>query len=150
MTENFYMATLLQTRLKHLMQEKSLRTSDLEKLAGLKISAVRNILLGKTQHPKAETLQAIAEVLGCTVAELLGKDSSPQEDLNSSPKLECPQLFLESVKAFLSHLEKEEANLTLDQAWLIIKETYTYSSQNDPKKVDERFAKWLFSKQKQL
>lgn len=142
------MATVLQIRLKNLMEEKSLRTSDLEKLAGLKMSAVRNILLGKTKHPKAETLQAIAEVLGCTVPELLGKDSPQQESNLSSPKLEYPDLFLESAKSFVSRLEKEGGTLTLDQACFIIKETYLYSCQNNSKTVDEKFAKWVFSKQK--
>jgi transcriptional regulator with XRE-family HTH domain len=143
------MPTLLQTRLKHLMQEKSLRTSDLEKLAGLKISGVRNILLGKTKHPKAETLQAIAEVLNCTVADLLGKEVPLQEEVISSPQLEHPHLFLQSVKTFLSLLEQEKSNFTLDEAWLVIKETYLYSSQKNPKVIDDQFAKWVFAKQKQ-
>src|SRR5271155_5297523 len=113
------MATALQIRLKHLMQEKNLRTSDLEKLAGLKMSAVRNILLGKTKHPKAETLQAIVDVLGCTIADLLGKDL-PKEEANPSPKLENPQLFLEAAQALVSLLEQGNSNLTLDQACLVI------------------------------
>lgn len=141
------MATALQIRLKHLMQEKNLRTSDLEKLAGLKMSAVRNILLGKTRHPKAETLQAIAEVLGCTIADLLGKDL-PKEEASTSPKLDYPDLFLEATQSLLSLLEKEKCNLTLDQACMIIKETYAYSTQTEAKAIDHQFAKWLFSKQK--
>lgn len=143
------MTTVLQTRLKHLMQEKSLRTSDLEKLAGLKMSGVRNILLGKTKHPKAETLQAIVEVLGCTIPDLLGKEIPTPEVASQSPPLEHPQLLLESTKALISLLEKEGGNLSLDQAWLIIKETYAYSSQSEPKVANEQFAKWLFAKQKQ-
>lgn len=131
------------------MQEKSLRTSDLERLAGLKISSVRNILLGKTKHPKAETLQAIAEVLGCSVPDLLGKDPSSQKDTFSSPNLEHPQLLLESLRSFLSLFEQEGGTFSLDQAWHIIKEAYLYSSQNGTKKIDDRFIKWLFSKQKQ-
>ena len=149
MTEVLYMPTLLQTRLKQLMQEKSLRTSDLEKLAGLKLSAVRNILLGKTKRPKAETLQAIAEVFNCTVADLLGKEAAPQEETIPSPRLEFPELFLQSVKIMLSLLEREDSPLTLDQAWLIIKETYLYSSQKNPREIDEQFAKWIFTKQRQ-
>lgn len=141
------MATALQIRLKHLMQEKSLRTSDLEKLAGLKMSAVRNILLGKTKHPKAETLQAIADVLGCTIADLLGKEI-PKEQTHSSPQIEHPQLFLDAAKSLVFLLEKEECSLTLDQACLIVKETYAYSTQNESKTIDQQFAKWLFSRQK--
>lgn len=142
------MATALQIRLKHLMQEKQLRTSDLERLAGLKTSGVRNILLGKTKHPKAETLQAIVEVLGCTIADLLGKEAPAQENVYVSPKVDHPQLFLDVAKSLVSLLEKEHADLTLDQACLIIKETYAYSTQNEPTTVDQQFVKWLFSKQK--
>lgn len=141
------MATALQIRLKHLMQEKNLRTSDLEKLAGLKMSAVRNIMLGKTKHPKAETLQAIVDVLGCTIADLLGKETQ-KEDAHPSPKVGCPQLLLEAAQSLVSLLEQEKSELTLDQACLIIKETYAYSAQNNSKKADHQFAKWLFSKQK--
>ncbi|OJW55225.1 MAG: hypothetical protein BGO67_00520 [Alphaproteobacteria bacterium 41-28] len=141
------MSTALQMRLKHLMQEKNLRTSDLEKLAGLKMSAVRNIMLGKTKHPKAETLRAIAEVLGCSISDLLGKETQ-KEEANASPKVVHPQLLLEAAQSLVSLLEQEGADLTLDQACLIIKETYAYSTQNESKKVDHQFAKWLFSKQK--
>ncbi|MBA3814526.1 MAG: helix-turn-helix transcriptional regulator [Alphaproteobacteria bacterium] len=141
------MATPLQMRLKHLMQEKNLRTSDLEKLAGLKMSAVRNIMLGKTKHPKAETLQAIAEVLGCAIADLLGKESTKEEG-NLSPKVERPQLLVDAAKTLVSLLETNDCNLTLDQACLIIKETYAYSTQNESDGIDEQFAKWFFSKQK--
>ncbi len=141
------MATALQIRLKHLMQEKNLRTSDLEKLAGLKMSAVRNIMLGKTKHPKAETLRAISEVLGCSISDLLGNETQ-KEEANGSPKVKHPQLLLEAAQSLVSLLEQEESELTLDQACLIIKETYAYSTQNESKKVDRQFAKWLFSKQK--
>ena len=142
------MATVLQMRLKHLMQENNLRTSDLEKLAGLKMSAVRNILLGKTKHPKAETLQAIVDVLGCTIADLLGKET-PKKPVDSSLRLENPQLFLEAANTLVSLLEKSENHLTLDQACLIIKETYAYSTQNKSEDIDQQFAKWIFSKQRQ-
>lgn len=142
------MATFLQTRLKQLMQEKSLTTSDLEKLAGLKISAVRNILLGRTKRPKAETLQAIVEVLGCTIGELLGKELPPaQETIPDSLPLEHRGLLLEATQSLINLLEKEGKSITLDQAWLVIKETYTYAVQQDPKVIEERFVKWLLSKQ---
>ncbi len=142
------MANALQIRLKHYMQEKNLRTSDLEKLSGIKTSGVRNILLGKTKHPKAETLQAIAEVLGCSIAELLGKEDLTQGKTPESPKVENPQLLLEATKSLVSLLEKESGGLTLDQACAIIKETYVYSTQNDSKNVDQQFVKWFFAKQK--
>lgn len=144
------MAVPLKDKIKLMMQEKRLSTSELEKLAGLKISSVRNILLERTKHPKAETLQAIAEVLGCSVQELLGKELPPPLKEEPSPPLEHPRLLLESMKILVSYLEHEECTLSLDQALKVTKETYLFSSQQPNPKIDERFAKWIFNQQKKL
>ena len=89
----------------------------------------------------------IAEVLGCGIADLLGKESSKEES-NLSPKLENPQLLVEAAKTLASLLESNKCNLTLDQACTVIKETYAYSTQTDSKEIDQQFAKWFLSKQK--
>ncbi|MGH6720204.1 MAG: XRE family transcriptional regulator [Alphaproteobacteria bacterium] len=40
--------------------------------AGLNETAVRDILVGKSRHPRHDTVEKLAQALGCTVAELLG------------------------------------------------------------------------------
>lgn len=40
--------------------------------AGLNETAVRDILIGKSRHPRHDTVEKLAGVLGCAVAELLG------------------------------------------------------------------------------
>jgi phage repressor protein C with HTH and peptisase S24 domain len=43
----------------------------LARIAGLNETAVRDILVGKSRHPRHDTLQKLAAVLGCPVGELI-------------------------------------------------------------------------------
>jgi len=59
-------------RIKGLMNEKHLSQNRLAKLAGLSQSGLSTIVSGAVS-PKESTLTAIADALGCTVAELMGE-----------------------------------------------------------------------------
>src|SRR5580704_11655886 len=66
------MASYLQEQIQTRMDAKKLSIYALEKKAGLKRSAARNILQGFSKKPSAEALKAIASVLDCTVDDLVG------------------------------------------------------------------------------
>lgn len=59
-------------KIKEKMENQHLSVYALEKEAGLKPQAVRNILWGKSKNPGGAVLKAIAKVLNCSVDELLG------------------------------------------------------------------------------
>lgn len=77
----------LQTR----MEDKDLSPHELERKAGLKESAVRNILSGRSSNPGIESLTAIADTLDCSIDDLVGKTEarklkSEQNSNHTKPK----------------------------------------------------------------
>ncbi|MCP4394251.1 MAG: helix-turn-helix domain-containing protein [Alphaproteobacteria bacterium] len=52
--------------------------------AGLSETAIRDILVGRSKNPRADTIRKIADLFGCTPAELLGNDQDAG-DIHISP-----------------------------------------------------------------
>ena len=145
------MSTPVARQISARMKAKNLSIGTLEKEAGLNIHAVRNILRGKSKKPSAESLQAIADVFGCTVRDLLvedqeifqGNDSAElNEDLLSST-YKYPELLAETIKIVNDKIKERKQELTVQQLLSSIQEIYLHSLQKDPKKVDENFAEWF-------
>lgn len=140
----------LQMQLKMRMESLNLSAAALERKANLKIHAVRNILLGKSKRPSGETLQSIADALGCSVKDLFSpgeinnlsffKDEEKSNVLNTA-------LFLASTEIALQLFTEKDFKPTLEQTISLIKEIYSYSYKNNVMKVDENFAKWLIDKE---
>lgn len=63
--------TPLQRELHRRMRLLGLSARGLSLSAGLNDSAVKNILNGRSVHPRADTLTALARALGCTMSDLL-------------------------------------------------------------------------------
>ena len=57
------------------LKSLNLSIAGLERKAGLKINVARNIIAGYSKKPSAETLHAIAKALGCSVDNLLSRNS---------------------------------------------------------------------------
>ncbi len=60
--------------IKSKLEEYNMNASDLERKAGLAPSSVRKILLGTSQNPTLETLNAICDVFHCSIDELVGRE----------------------------------------------------------------------------
>jgi transcriptional regulator with XRE-family HTH domain len=72
----------IQEQLRTRIPDKNLNARELERRAGLKMSAVRNILSGHSKNPGIEVIAAIAKVLECSTDELLGiehKKDKPEQ-----------------------------------------------------------------------
>ena len=67
------MSAVLKEQIESRMRAKKLSIPQLERMAGLKIHAVRNILKGRIKNPTAENLRAIANVLEQYSGEVLIK-----------------------------------------------------------------------------
>ena len=135
------------------MEAKNLSISKLERLAGLRIHSVRNILKGRIKKPSAQTLQAIAQALECSIIDLMSETSSEigvfdcQISLKNKPilYLDDPGLLLECCKVVMARIMESHTNLTVEDSLQIIKKVYLYSSRGEPKKVDLKFVNWVIS-----
>ena len=134
----------LQKKIRGFLGSTGLSVSALERKAGLKTNVARNILRGQSKKPTAETLQAIASVMGCSVSDLLGVQKTTinvKED--TSPAIEYPELLKELLNTILEATGKNNQLLTLEKFLLILKETYTYSLQKHPPQIDQNFVEWF-------
>ncbi|OJW46990.1 MAG: hypothetical protein BGO67_09850 [Alphaproteobacteria bacterium 41-28] len=143
------MSTQIAKQISTRMRAKNLSLQALEKEAGLRPSAVQNILRGKSKKPSAEILKAVGDVLGCTVNDLLSEqEMSLEEEVTQSKKellghkYEYPELFLEVVKFVNEALKHKENILTIEQFLSCIEEIYLHSIQKDPSEIDQDFAEW--------
>ena len=135
------------------MRAKHLSIPELESQAGLKTHAVRNILRGKSKNPSAVNLQAIADVLGCSVKDLLetpevleeGPQTASLEEVLQAPysKYDKKHLLPEVVKTIENLMRNQNKDLTVEKVLTCVRETYLHSLQKDPTKVDADFAEWF-------
>ncbi|MDI9634217.1 helix-turn-helix transcriptional regulator [Geitlerinema splendidum] len=132
------------------MKAKDLSIMSLEAKAGVKPHAVRNILTGKSKNPSAVNLQAIADVLGCSVKDLLTTPTVLQEE-ETQPSLEelleakhvNSSLMEECVATIEDTLKKARKTLTNVQFLTCVREVYLHSLQKTSQKVNKEFAEWF-------
>ncbi len=65
------MASPLAREIRRRMGAGGFNQKSLARAAGLNQTAVRDILIGKSQHPRHDTLEKLAAVLGCSVMDML-------------------------------------------------------------------------------
>ncbi len=99
--------------LKQKMEQEGITAYALEKRAGLKPSAVNNIIYGKSKNPSITVLKAISRALNCTVADLIGEEPDHQIDsgestLHSSGDFTNHELYIISLLTFSSILKKRQ------------------------------------------
>ncbi len=149
---NEIMQTRVQREIQTRMVAKNLSVAALEKKAGLRMSAVRNILRGQSKRPSAEILQAIARTLECSLTDLLGENyagltqphNSESAQASKSCPFEHPQLFVEASQVITDLLAEKKHNLKLNQVLELVEQVYLYSQHNDKNnKVDKKFASWV-------
>lgn len=151
------MATNLQRQLSARIEESNLTINALEKKAGLKRSAVRNIVNGLSTKPRVENLRAIAHTLGCTIDELVSpEEHNPFTNFIPITKPDKPKpkpvyrwdskLFRKAAIAVCDILDQNKNDLTFDSASKIVNEVYRFSLSKNDKDADKDFAKWLIEK----
>lgn len=149
------MATALKEKIIERMEAKNFSIAELERRAGLSIHSVRNILKGRIKKPSAQSLQAIAEALECSIIDLMSSSSAaeagfPQDmdrRIKKRPLLEHPDLMLECLKKILKEITDKNITISIDEYFEVVKKVYLYSSREEPRVVDTRFAAWLIESQ---
>jgi len=148
------MTAALKEKIIERMEAKNLSIAELERRAGLSIHSVRNILKGRIKKPSAQSLQAIAEALECSLMDLVNASSTSGDDFASlaqskkmSPPIDYPELMLECSKTVLTLVKDCDPKVSVDEYLDIVKKVYFYSSKEEPRRADLRFAEWLIETQ---
>lgn len=142
-------STYLKEALRKKMQEAQLSPHALEKQAGLKRSAVQNILYGKSKKPSGEILGAITKVLGCSINDLL-MDQQPAEPtgtkllpLTTEIKELDTVLYAKAVQAANDIFAQQNIAPSSQDALNYIHEIYQYALSSQKNEIDQNFALWL-------
>ena len=136
---------LLQKRLKEKMIAKGLSAYNLEQQAGLRSSAVQNILSGRSKNPGIDTLTAIAKILECSIDELIKEEVS----FNGPPPSFHPwdgRLYNLSLELILKLCKSKGTPISKEIALKYAEEVYAYSINANRKIPDKSFAKWIVEK----
>lgn len=144
------MTTALAKQIVTRAKAKNMSMLTLGKEAGLKDHAIRNILLGKSRNPNAQTMQSIADVLGCTVRDLLTdrglfeeKDSKPTKEELRNTAFRYPEFLLEVVSYVNAKVAQKKKPPSIHMVLTSIEEIYFHSIQKHPPSIDQKFADWF-------
>lgn len=143
------MSSKLAFKLKGLIEENSLSVQGLEKKAGLKIHAVRNILTGQTKKPSAETLLAVSKALNCSIGELLDEETPMKEGHDSVKDFQFEKLELleESLLCVITYHKKHSNSLGNKDLLQATEQIYLYSLKNNGGDLDHQFAEWFLDRE---
>ena len=93
--------------------------------AGLNETAVRDILVGKSKHPRHDTVQKLAGALGCSMADLLEAPARTREAVPAPPPFEDELVFVPSYEVaaaagegIVIDVEYETGRLAFRRDWL--------------------------------
>ncbi|MBN9344181.1 MAG: hypothetical protein BGO76_00605 [Caedibacter sp. 38-128] len=149
------MSGLLVNKLKKKIEEKNYSVAELERVAGLKGHAIRNILLGKSKKPNIEILQRAASVLGCSIVEFLDEKELGQVNLVPQGRpapvkketilIKNVSLYEQAVKLVFNIYQEKDYIPSTEQASYVINEIYAFAEKNQANKPDKAFAEWLIS-----
>lgn len=141
------MKSLLAQHIEFRMKTLGFNVKKLERSANLKVNAVKNILLGRSQNPNVYSVLAIAKALNCNLYELLGElppeSSETPLMLDPTHRIDHPMLMKQSINSVLTFAEIHAKSITVTQLMLIADHIYRYSLQTSSKIMDERFAEWI-------
>jgi transcriptional regulator with XRE-family HTH domain len=136
----------IQEQLRTRIPDKNLNARELERRAGLKMSAVRNILSGNSKNPGIEVIAAIAKALECSTDELLGiehKKDKAEQQKQKVIEIWDFALYENCLKEVQNYLQIKNLKPQAEQILFFIREAYIYSLEGRDKKADLRFIKWI-------
>lgn len=151
---------LLKQSIKRKLVENNMSVSALERVAGLKQSAVQNILNGRSKRPSMLIIQAVSDALGCSISELLGEKEMTKKAERSVELSDAFHGFYKDAKrdefmkqdwdldyylkcvALVHELQKDK-HLSKSQFDRIVEEIYYYSYRDGLDEPDQRYARRL-------
>lgn len=143
----------LGAKIKEKIREQNLSVHALEKNAGLKPSAVQNIIYGRSKNPSLFLIQAIANTLGCNLEDLLGEEIYEPVPKTTSQRTDPKEnkewnqeLYLKCFEAV--HSITNQRNIVVEKSKILnlVDAIYQYSLGNKSDLPDYYFANWLIDK----
>lgn len=86
------MTSIVAKQIVRRMEAVKLNPKSLSQKAGLNDTAVRDIVEGKSKHPRHDTLSKIAKALGCTLGDLTGERVAPSPRRESGDTIQIAEL----------------------------------------------------------
>jgi transcriptional regulator with XRE-family HTH domain len=157
MQKNKEEVIMIVNQIREKMNKKGISVHALEKQAGLKSSAIHNILYGRSKNPSVKVIKAIAAALDCEVSELIN-DEHPKSTERDSEHLNHTspsggegiqwnsKLYLKSFEKVNTLLKSKGSSITKEKTLSIVDEVYAYSHKTGRETVDSYFAEWLVDK----
>jgi len=147
---NFYiffgdhMSSGLAFKIKSLAEEKGFSIMSLEKQAGLKNGAIRNIVNGHSKKPSAEHLLAISRILGCTIGELLDEETDSKDKKNVLTEVTFHNKYLlhQTIDHILDFMTRNNIPITNKDFYESIEKIYQYNARKSESGFDKEFADW--------
>ena len=68
----------IRVRLRELLKQRGMAQTDLQAKTGLGYSTINALYHGKTERVEFATLDALCDVLGCDIGDLLARDATPK------------------------------------------------------------------------
>jgi len=122
------------------------------KLAGIGTSSLRHFLNGRTKNPDLETLNALASVLRCDLANLLGlsaKTLSEDQKKEESQNINKPvnyNLYIQVTSFVCDFLKEQKKYYISNEVFLeALKKIYYFCLLQKNGILDKEFANWYMN-----
>lgn len=138
----------LKLNIRQVMSRRNVSAYALEKRAGLKASAIQNILQGRSKRPGIDVVYAISKELDCKVDDLISPSLKEEGNLaNASSEDVWGVKMVESVvKVLLPELRKFHQEIDKATLFLLLEEACRYASKAPQSADSETFVRWLVDK----
>ena len=138
------MIDTLKSNIKRLLSDHNLSAHALERRAGLKPSAIQNILHGRSKRPGIDVIYAIAQELNCSVDDLMER---PIEAISPKVELAPPVWNIQALETIipilLLELKKHQKTVEKNTLLILLNEVYSYAEKTDTQNVSHSFIAWL-------
>lgn len=129
------------------LHEQKISISEFERSAGLKRSAVANILTGKSKNPTIEVVISIAKRLGCSIEDLIGSGERDKGTRSINVNPETPderKLFIDIGIILLNKLNCLGIKPTFMDFMNCFKEIFFYATHSHKNRFkEEDFLQWI-------
>lgn len=129
----------LKRNIKTLLKHQNLSAYSLEKKAGLRPSAIQNILQGRSKNPGIDAVVAIATELGCTVEDLI-RNKEPVQTISETFDL---ALLDGIISILIPELQKTHREISLQSFIGLLKDVYLYTQKMPNQEINKAFIEWL-------
>lgn len=140
-----------QKKLKVVMDRCKVKPYSLAQQANVPESSIKNILYGKSQHPRYELIVALAEKLGCKISDILADDDPRINDYYTNAACDAVvhtdswngELHLKAVRIVLEESVTSRIDLTSKKANEYSIKAYNLAKESGTNEIDRKFVRYV-------